>query len=346
LFDNEIRHGQTLPLGKSSLLTSAFARSVYRPIFVTRILEIIVKFSATGLLIGAILMLVAGSFPVIEVTTNFRPHLLVIGVGVVIVAAWVSRPMASVAIVAVLALAPSTLPYLFGADIASAAAGSEELTVLQYNTLYTNHDIDGIAEEILSSDADIVALHEMTNDRWNQLQPQISDVYPHQVSNGNLRASRGFASVLLSRTPLRPVQDVPDIAPVAATTTIDDRDVLAIALHPSPSRTESAKIDHRRDLLDATVDFVEQHGGPAIIITDLNIAPTSPDYQGFIDDLGWDDPRRSLGIAPTFPTGPLNPIGIAIDHVFASPELIVTNYELGDGGGSDHRSLVARLAAS
>ena len=95
--------------------------------------------------------------------------------------------------------------------------------MLQYNTLYTNDDIEGIAQEILNSEADVVAVHEMTEQRWSELAPMIAAHYPYNV--------------------------------------------------------------HRLE-----------HG--------------STDVRGF---------------------------------VFASPELQAIDYELGDGGGSDHRSLLARL---
>ncbi len=95
----------------------------------------------------------------------------------------------------------------------------------------------------------------------------------------------------------------------------------------------------------AAVSVVAAHDGPAIVITDLNISATSPEYAAFLDELGWSDPRRDLGIEPTFPsTGWMAPFGVAIDHVLVSPELVVHRYELGAGGGSDHHSLVATIS--
>ena len=211
------------------------------------------------------------------------------------------------------------------------SAAAQDVTVLQYNTLYTNDDIEGIAQEIVNSQAEVVAVHEMTEQRWSELAPMIAALYPynvHRLEHGSTDV-RGFASVLVSRSPLHLVTlDETDAVPVAATTTVHGRELLTIALHPSPSRTDATKINQRRDLLESSQRLVAAHDGPAVVITDLNIAPTSPDYRDFLVGLGWPDPRRQLGITPTFPAGSLNPFGIAIDHVFASPELQVIDYEL------------------
>lgn len=311
-----------------------------------RIIETLLLVGALGLLLGSLLMLIGGSISLIEVTTNFRPHVFVAGTVLVVVAAIIHRPAAVIGLVALLVLAPATLPHLVPTG-SRQTVGSEQFTVLQYNTLYFNSDIKSIAAQILEADADIVGLHEMTSDRWSNLEPLIADKYPHYLSGLDepLAEIRRFGSVLLSTQPLKNAQAQDrGLTPVAATTELHGRDVLVVALHPSPSRTNQELINNRHELLDATTTLTQRHNGPAIVITDLNIAPTSPEYSAFLDGLAWPDPRRELGIAPTYPAGVLNPIGIAIDHVFASPALTITGYELGDGGGSDHRSLLATVS--
>ncbi len=312
----------------------------------SRILEISLAVAAGGLLVLSLLLFLGGSFSSVEAATNLRPHLLVVAVGVLGLAIIAHRPAAVLALLAAAALAPSTLPYL-GSGGSSLSNNAQEIAVLQYNTLYLNDDVQAIADEVLQSDADVVALHEMTDARWRELAPLVVEQYPFHVSGLDepLAEVRRFGSILLSRSELQPFSTgAPALAPIAAVTQLHGREVLAVALHPSPSRTDGEKIAQRRTLLEATRELVAAHEGPAVVITDLNITPTSPDYQRFIDDLGWVDPRRELGIAPTFPAGPLNRIGIAIDHVLTSPELVVAEYRLGDGGGSDHRSLIARVA--
>ena len=312
---------------------------------VSRSFEILTLTGAAGLLFGSLAMVVGGSISLIEVTTNFRPHLLVVASGILAIGLIVHRPAALMALTAMLVLAPSTLPYLVTSGVTPSQT-APEIGVLQYNTLFSNNDVSAIAQEILDADADVVALHEMTSDRWVALQPLISTSYPHFVNGLDepLSEIRFFGTVLLSKTPIRSAADPAyPVAPVAAVTEIHGHDVLAIGLHPSPSRTDREKIDTRHELLAVTQSLVSAHDGPALVITDLNITPTSPEYRDFIEGLDWPDTRRTLGIEPTFPAGVSNPFGIAIDHVFGSPDLTVTDYALGDGGGSDHRSLVATV---
>ena len=311
----------------------------------SRMFEIVLALAAGGLFVVSILLFLGGSFSAIEVATNFRPHLLAVAVVVLVVAAVLHRPAVALSLAAIVALSPSTLPYLGSGDVA-VSSDAPEITVLQYNTLYLNDDVRSIADEVLQSQADVVALHEMTDYRWQDLAPLIEEEYPFHVSGLDepLAEVRRFASILLSRSPLQAFSTDEGLAPIAAVTQLHGHDVLAVALHPSPSRTDGVRIAQRHTLLQATRELVVSHDGPALVITDLNIAPTSPEYQDFIAQLGWVDPRRDLGIAPTFPVGILNRVGIAIDHVLASRELSVTGYQLGDGGGSDHRSLIASVA--
>lgn len=312
----------------------------------SRIFDILLLSGALGLLLLSLAMVVGGSFSVVEVFTNFRPHLLAVAVAVAAVSLFAHRPAALVAAVAALVLAPTALPYLITNDTGR-FGDAPTITALQFNTLYQNEDVDAIAQEILDADADVVALHEMTHNRWGALQPLIDDTYPFHVSGLDepLAEIRNFGSILLSKTPMRSIaEQSPDVAPVAAVTQLRGHEVLAVGLHPSPSRTDTAKIATRHELLAVTQHLVDAHEGPALIITDLNITPTSPEYRDFIEGLDWPDSRRALGIAPTFPAGQRNAVGIAIDHVFASPEFTVTDYTLGAGGGSDHRSLIATVA--
>ena len=305
----------------------------------------LVVVGAVGLFIASLAMIVGGSVSVIEVTTNFRPHLLVLATGLSAVALVVHRPAAVAAFAAALIFLPSTLPYLVNEPVVT-QPGAAEITALQFNTLYSNDDVAAIADVVLDANADVVALHEMTPDRWSELQPLVAASYPHFVNGLDepLAEIRTFGTVLLSKTPLRSVTDeAPPIAPVAAVTEIHDQEILAIGLHPSPSRTDAEKIAARNTLLDATQSLADAHDGPALVIADLNITPTSPEYSEFLEELDWPDSRRTLGIAPTFPAGLGNPIGIAIDHVFASPEFVVTDFERGDDGGSDHVSLLATV---
>ena len=137
----------------------------------------LVVVGAVGLFIASLAMIVGGSVSVIEVTTNFRPHLLVLATGLSAVALVVHRPAAVAAFAAALIFLPSTLPYLLNEQVVT-QPGAAEITALQFNTLYSNDDVAAIADVVLDANADVVALHEMTPDRWSELHPLVAGSYP------------------------------------------------------------------------------------------------------------------------------------------------------------------------
>jgi endonuclease/exonuclease/phosphatase (EEP) superfamily protein YafD len=307
--------------------------------------------SALGILVVlAVAMLFARWSTVLETPTNFRPHLLLVALPVVVVVAILgTRRDLAVGLLPLLLLGVPVAPYLTGGS-EPVPASRAAVRVLQYNVLYSNTDHDAILAEIRAANADLVGLHELTTEQWEVLEPALRDEYPYALADPVYLpgpGSNGGGKAVLSRTPIAPVpvESSFPLPPLAVTTELQGEDVLVVALHPSPARTNDWLVAQREDKLAAVARTVAHHDGPAMIIADLNIAPTSPDYGRFLDSLQWQDPRRAIGITPTFPAqGWARSAGIAIDHVFASPEFIVHDYTLGGGGGSDHRSLVATLS--
>ena len=75
-------------------------------------LENLATIGAIGLLVGSVVMLLLGSWPAVEVVTNFRPHVLFGGFGLFIFAAVVNRSAAVIVLVAVVALLPLSLIHI------------------------------------------------------------------------------------------------------------------------------------------------------------------------------------------------------------------------------------------
>jgi len=311
-----------------------------------------------GLLITGFLIFITlkldERFPFFEMASNFRPQFFLYSI-LILVALMLARLWREALVMSMFAvvLGIGVVPYLIASPEAP-ADGEVAASVLQYNILFYNNDVDAIAEVVLDADADVVGLHELTVAQWELLQVDLGEAYPYQLAlpggEGSGYISRGGGKALLSKSPLTNVPVDFDlelegtfIPPLAATTEIDGQEVLAVALHPSPSRTGAKRIFERQAKLVAVREVIERYDGPAIIIADLNIAPTSPKYHRFLDSVGWEDPRQRVGIEGTYTLWGLPTMGLAIDHVFVSPEFKVFDYEVGPSGGSDHRSLVATI---
>lgn len=223
------------------------------------------------------------------------------------------------------------------------------VTAMQYNVYFGNDGFDRIVAHIADADADVVALHELLPSQWDELEPRLADLYPHRIGVplAEIDGQPGGGMAILSRTPLHRVELSADISPtervvLVATTTIAEREVTVIGLHPHASRSDRVKVSLRQAQLDGVAAFVQQSEGPTIIMADLNIAPTSPAYTSFLDDLGWRDPRRIVGWQSSWPTWDAG-LGLPIDHVFVSDHFGLHEYDTGDGGGSDHKSVTAHL---
>lgn len=310
--------------------------------------------AVTLLTCGLALTVVLGWFgsmhALFELLTNAPTQLLAIGVVLLLVAAlrrqWLA---AAVATAAVAWFAWLLLPYWTASPDPRPETGATTHTVQQYNVYFGNDDIDRIAAEIRSSDAGVVALHEITTAQWLRIQDRLPE-YPHSIAEpwdgGELQLGGGMA--LISRAPLDaiavdPAANVPGRPILAASTEIGGDEVVVVGLHPHASRFESHKVDLRDAQLQAVVDLLSAEDRPAIILTDLNMTPTSSDYRSFLAQLDWRDPHRVTGWDSSWPNWG-GAFGLPIDHVFVSNHVSLHDITTDGGGGSDHRSVTAELS--
>lgn len=286
--------------------------------------------------------------PWFELVSNFRMQLLLFGLIALATAALVRSTRLAGAAALVVAVQGF---FLFGywtpnADpVASAPTGQ----VLQYNIYFGNTNYDEIAATINESGADVVAIQELTDTQWSELETRLV-AHPHQVvvPVSDEIGELGGGMALLSRTPLTEIAvDSPvntrERPILAIETTVAERPVTVIGLHPHASRFSSTKVDTRDAQLDAVVATARDAAGPVIVMTDMNITPFSSDYKRFLSDTGWRDPHRVAGWNATWPAF-AGPLGTPIDHVFVSNDVALHDYATGDGRGSDHRTLTATVS--
>lgn len=286
--------------------------------------------------------------PLFELFTNAPRIIFVVALTGLIVAG-VARLAVQAGAFAVVALvfAAQFIPLVF--PVEARAEGESTFRALQYNIFFGNEDITAMTELIQTSDADVIALHEITTEQWAALQPGLGD-WPHTIAEpwDGPEPQLGGGMVLLSRTPIEPM-DVDSEAnllgrPIlAGTTELAGQQTVVVGLHPHASRHDAWKAETREAQLDAVVELLDEQVGPAIILTDLNMTPTSSSYRRFIDELEWEDPHRTVGWVGSWPNW-AGPYGLPIDHVLTSPEVVIHDIASIDGAGSDHRALVADLS--
>lgn len=306
----------------------------------------------------AVVITVLGFFgasgAMLEAFTNARLQLLLAGVVLGLIAVVARRFGIAVFAAAVMIVnATYVAPFLLPASAdALPESPADVFRVMQYNVYFGNQDIDAIAEHVRSADADVVVLHELTAAQWQGLERllardyQFSDAVTVDKHQGQLGG--GMAVLTRSATTSRlPVPD--ELSPkdrvMMAVTTVapSGEEVLVVGLHPHASRHEDRKVALREQQMAGTVELVAAWNGPAMIVTDMNLAPTSPVYADFLDELDWRDPHRTVGWKSTWPSWG-GPFGMPIDHVLVSNGIALHSYTIGDGAGSDHKSVTAELS--
>jgi endonuclease/exonuclease/phosphatase (EEP) superfamily protein YafD len=111
----------------------------------------------------------------------------------------------------------------------------------------------------------------------------------------------------------------------------------AIAPFARFARLHTAQLELAARMATAAPD------GQAILAGDLNMTPWSPTFQRLLAESGLRDAALGRSITATWLSRqPM--VGIAIDHVLASPRIAVRAYDVGLDLGSDHLPVVATMA--
>ena len=95
------------------------------------------------------------------------------------------------------------------------------------------------------------------------------------------------------------------------------------------------------------LDLVRRLGSRSFIVAgDFNSTPDSAFATRMRDlaDDAWEAGGRGFGSGFTWPNGMFPCPPIRIDHVFVSHDLGVLSAGVGEGAGSDHRPVVAKVA--
>lgn len=232
-----------------------------------------------------------------------------------------------------------------------AAPGDQTIRVVHFNALNVASSWDdAFIAWLLEQDADLVALVDAPPgilERNEALQTR----YPHRVA-----PKRGWEwpIILLSKHPIRAVSLGPTttetrtsfVARRSVVVTLPNRaEVLFTAMHPYSPRSERAwnralEIVKR----DAPLlrDAQQRSNTPVIVAGDFNSTPTGKIFRTFAR-------AAALRASPTLPIGtwPASRprlLGVAIDHVFTSPDIAHIARRVGPSFRSDHRPIVVDLA--
>ncbi|MEJ8560891.1 endonuclease/exonuclease/phosphatase family protein [Yoonia sp. GPGPB17] len=216
--------------------------------------------------------------------------------------------------------AATTVPMFFAAP----AAG--ELRIYSKNMWYGNPEGDALAADIRASEADVVALQEVSL-RNGAMLAGLQDVYPYQ----HMCTFNGWNGIaVLSRTPMRQQTCTERRAVAAAMIEHRDGQVWVASMHlswPFPYANATSA--------QAATEVLSEMEGPVVIAGDFNIFPWANSVRSLqkIADLQVAQPVRS--------TLDLRGVPLMLDHVHAPGGGRVQYRAL---LGSDHLGVLADVS--
>jgi endonuclease/exonuclease/phosphatase (EEP) superfamily protein YafD len=290
-----------------------------------------------------------GWLPPVTLANQLLPFVLGATLPLVAFAAFAKRRLATaVFALGALAFLLTSAPRLFDAASASreAPAGTP-LRVLTFNIANDVSDPAQVVAFLRASDADVIALQELSKPDADAIELGLKDVYPHQVLYGLGVAGSG----ILSRTPIRsheflaltPARPFPKSVIEFA-----GGELTVIGVHAQawvgPAGSWVADVRNFPELAQLAA-----LNAPALIVGDFNTTEHSHAYRAF-PAAGLVDAYRSTNTDFGF-TFPINgryrgipgfPIA-RIDHVWHTPDFVPVRAWVGADGGSDHYPLFAEL---
>jgi len=210
--------------------------------------------------------------------------------------------------------------------------GEPYFKVAHFNVGSTSQAPSNMIKTILETDADIVAIQELTFD-WNQfLQVGLQEKYPHSESIVRLDF-RGLA--IYSKYPLTQIdtfhfEDTPNIF---GKVQIDDEreDVFFVYANTEPPVNTSAYEKIRRHLM-YIANIVKKPDAPVLTLGAYNVVPWSQELKSFRTLTGLCNGRRDFNPVLINPTTKL--LQVPTDHILHSRELECVDFEpLSDSGG-------------
>lgn len=250
------------------------------------------------------------------------------------------RRWAGVAVVLAVVNGWEVVPFYFASDpLPTGQTQAASLRVVSANLFSGNSEPEKALEFLRESDADVIALYEVTPAWEARLADSLPD-YPYrrvEPQAGN------FGIGIYSRLPFESVEfhalSDGDLA-IRANVLCRGTKVDLIAAHTYPPGGRRTEL--RDQQLERLGELAREIHGPLIVVGDLNITPFSPSFRELCHRGRLLDARRGHGICPSWPAGRLV-LGIPIDHCLVRD--CRSGFVTGPDIGSDHLPLLLDVSS-
>ena len=231
--------------------------------------------------------------------------------------------------------------HAFAHEPTAPTCSDDPLRVVTANAWLANIDHATLVSWLSHSDADIIALQEITP-QWASALELLARTYPHRKL---IPREDPYGMALLSRWPIDDVQSMDfagDGTPsLVANVDVHGRKLQVIALHTRWPVTPELQAARDRALQQAAALALTQPEA-TILLGDLNLTPYAPAFARLVSESGLRDAFAGEAWRPTWQAG-FWPLALPIDHVLVPRRSCVTGHEIGPYVGSDHRPLQVTL---
>jgi endonuclease/exonuclease/phosphatase (EEP) superfamily protein YafD len=238
----------------------------------------------------------------------------------------------------------------------SAPAHTGVLTVMTYNVADGSIAPDDLVSVLRASEADIIALQELSGKQAIAIERDLGDLYPHQALHGYGVAGKG----LLSRYPILEeelfylnAQRLPYLRTVVAVEKEGGEqgvlDVTVIAAHAPPPGIGRLRYSVSPQAASEITSLAQMSttGEPIIFMGDFNMVDQNDNYH-ILADAGLKDAFRTAGwgFGATWPAHKMEPLWpiCRLDYIWYSTHIYAVRAWVGQGTGSDHLPVFAELA--
>ena len=224
------------------------------------------------------------------------------------------------------------------------------MTVTTANVYTGNRRYDDIEAELRKTNADLIAVVELSTGLRDHLAGDFSKTWPwslkHPGDHGN------FGIGLYSKHPFENPQveffNDDAIPSVSATIVCNGQRVHILATHTLPPMGPR-RFAHRNKHLKMVADEVRQRRQrepdvPLVVLGDLNLTPWSPVFSDFLKQSQLHRAGDGHGWTPTWYRFPSFPFGLVLDHVLTTNDVTCVAHTVGSDIGSDHRFVTAKLS--
>lgn len=307
-------------------------------------MQTLISAFCNAVLLGIFLVAFGAAFgrihPSIDLIGQFVLAAIVGAVVIALIAVLTARYVT--ALVAVAALLTNLLiawPWIQHPHPAVEAKGPQ-FKVLLFNVYYYNKRLDEAAKVVRETNADIVVLLEVVP-RVRPLLDAMADAYPHRIESWQQRPAD---ALILSRFPLE------DIAPAlppprhrrplaAVKVTIGERTLSLFAAHLSLPPLLEGRGSQMAEMQEIA-ETVNGLTGPRLLVGDFNAATWGATIASGRTFAAL---NVLTGPSGTWPSFLPRDIGIPIDHMLASQDLVFQSRKVITMPGSDHRAVLAEI---